>query len=410
MAQGPPPDAAAARLDREETTRRQMEDAERIRAIETAAQREATENLAKVLAEEKRLTAAQTAAVERLNRAGAAARDMKAYLETLERARAEAQERIGKREAILQRLLPAMLRMSKYPMDTMLGSPLPPEDTIRGLILVRYLARQAVADVDALTEDRKALEAATHAATETAPRLAAAEAARAREADALAPQLAEIQARRDAAEQEATAAARRAAAEAARAKTLRDMLQTLETQRRLEEAKAREDVLRAERDQKTAAAEAARMRQAAMSRAAGAGTLAANAKPAGQLVQPVSGTLLRGWGDPEDGEPATGQSWQTESDAQVMAPCAGAVVFAEPFRGYGMLVIVDCGGGHHAVLSGLDRTLVAPGRSVAAGDPIGAMRSDPDGSAGAAAPPVLYLELRKGGRPVNPAPWIRSAG
>lgn len=390
-----------------------MEDAERVRATELAAQREATEKIAAALAEEKRLSAAQSAAFERLTRASQAAKDMKAYLETLERARADAQERIGKREAVLQRLMPAMLRVSKNPVETMLGSPLAPEDTIRGLILVRYLARQAIADADALTEDRKALEAATKAAAETAPRLAAAEAARAREADALAPQLAEIHARREAAEQEAAGAARRAAAEAARAKTLRDMLQTLETQRRLEEARTREDVLRAERDQKTVAAEAARLRQAAMSRAAGAGMLAASAKPAGQLTQPVAGTLLRGWGDPEDGEPATGQSWQTEAGAEVAAPCTGGVVFAEPFRGYGMLVIVDCGGGYHAVLSGLDRTTVAPGRTVTAGDAVGAMRMGAGDSASgpvAEGPPVLYLELRKGGRPVNPVPWIRPAG
>ena len=63
------------------------------------------------------------------------------------------------------------------------------------------------------------------------------------------------------------------------------MLQILETQRRLEEARAREDELRAEREQKDAAADAARVRQAALSRPTGAGTLAANAKPAGQIIR-----------------------------------------------------------------------------------------------------------------------------
>src|SRR6202011_2183775 len=111
-----------------------------------------------------------------------------------------------------------------------------------------------------------------------------------------------------------------------------------------------------------------------LGRPTGAGTLAANAKPAGQITAPVTGALLRGWGDPEDGEPATGQSWQTEPGAPVLAPCGGVVAFAEPFRGYGLLVIIDCGGGYHAVLGGLERVVVVPGRTLLGGDVIGTMR------------------------------------
>ncbi|MSP01176.1 MAG: hypothetical protein EXR07_09040 [Acetobacteraceae bacterium] len=412
-AQSGPGPGTAPSTDREATARGQVEDAERVRAAEAETQREAIANLARALADEKRLTVAQAAAFERLKRAETAVNDVSAYMLTLEQARAEAQARIDKREALLLRLIPVMLRMSEHPLETLLSSPLSPEDTVRGLIIIRYLARQAVAEGGALAEDRAALEAASRATAEAAPRLAAAKAARAHEADVLGRQLAATRAQREAAEQEAALAARRVAAEAARAKNLRDMLQILETQRRLEDVRAREDVLRAERDQKVIALEAARLRQAAMGRPAGAGTLAADAKPSGQLTMPVAGSLLRGWGDPEDGEPATGQSWQTEPGAQVVAPCGGTIAFAEPFRGYGLLVIIDCGGGYHAVLSGMDQIAVAPGRPIHSGDSIGTMRaavetagSDP----AAVGPPVLYLELRKGGRPVNPAPWVRAPG
>jgi septal ring factor EnvC (AmiA/AmiB activator) len=280
------------------------------------------------------------------------------------------------------------------------------------MLILRTVTRQAAQNLRELEADRKALDDATQAAATLAPQLAAAEAARAFEADALAQRLADTKDRRAAAEQDAADAARRAAAEAARATTLRSMLQILETQRRLEEAKAREDVLRADRDQKTLAAEAARLRQAALTRPTGAGTLAATAKPAGQLTPPVSGTLLVGWGDPRDGEPATGQSWQTEAGARVVAPCGGTVAFAEPFRGYGLLVIIDCGGGYHAVLSGLYQLAVAPGRTIQDGDVVGAMgpaaKTASSGDAAVAAP-VLYLELRKAGRPVDPAPWLKPA-
>jgi len=375
--------------------------------------------------------------------------------------------------------------MSDYPVETLLGAQRSAEDAVRGILVLRGIARQAEIEARSLVEDREALDVATKAAAAIAPRLAAAEAARSLEADFLARRVAETKERRESAEQDAASAARRAAAEAARANSLRSMLQVLETQRRLEEARAREDELRAEREQRETAAEAARLRQAALTRPTGAGTLTANAKPVGQILPPVAGTLVRGWGDPDGGEAATGQSWQTAPGAKVVAPCGGIVAFAEPFRGYGLLVIIDCGGGYHAVLAGLEQNAVAPGRTVIGGDLVGTMQAATGlattgqattgqatmgqvaagqvaagqvatgqattgqatsgqattgqvatgqvgtgqaatgqattgqattGQAAIAASsgipaipptPVLYFELRKGGRPVNPAPWLK---
>jgi septal ring factor EnvC (AmiA/AmiB activator) len=409
---GVPPVAPPSRepIGREDAARRQVEDAERVRSMQVDAQRAATEQAAQALAEEQRLTAAQSEAFERLKRAEAAVDEMTRHMLDLNQRRAEAQNRIDKRVAALRPLLPAVVRMSEYPVETLLGARVPAEDAIRGILVLRTIARQAQADARSLAEDRQALDEATKAAAEVAPRLAAAEAARAIEVAGLARELADAKDRLASAEQDAADAARRAAAEAARADSLRSMLEILETQRRLEEARAREDVLRAERDQKAAAADAARMRQAALSRPTGAGTLSANAKPAGQLTRPVAGKLLRGWGDPEDGEPATGQSWQTEPGARVVAPCGGTIAFAEPFHGYGLLVIIDCGGGYNAVVSGLDQLAVVPGRAIQDGDPLGTMKAAAKGDAAPAEPPVLYIELRKAGRPVDPAPWLTPMG
>jgi septal ring factor EnvC (AmiA/AmiB activator) len=412
--------------------------------MQVDVQRVATEQAAQALAEERRLTAEQGEAFERLKHAEAAVHEMTRRMLDLNQRRADAQGHIERRIAALRPLLPVIVRMSTYPVETLLGAQVPADDAVRGILVLRTIAQQAEADARSLIEDREALDAATKAAAEVAPQLAAAEAARSYEADSLARQLAETQERREAAQQDAADAARRAAAEAARANTLRSMLQILETQRRLEEARAREDVLRAQRDQKDIAAEAARLRQVALSRPTGAGTLAADAKPAGQITPPVAGSLVRGWGDSEEGEPATGQSWQTEPGARVVAPCGGTVAFAEPFRGYGLLIIIDCGGGYHAVLGGLDQMEVAPGRAVQGGDPVGTMQaaisrsgtpsssptgtasgtlsgvspstqsgapSGPRSSTAAATPsPILYFELRKAGRPVNPAPWLKPSG
>jgi len=434
----------------EDVTRRQVAESERLRAMQVDAQSAATEQAAQAMAEEKRLSAEQSAALERLKHADAAVNEATQRLQDLDQRRAEAQGRIDRLVAALAPVVPVILRMSIYPVETLLGSQAPAEDSVRGVLVMRTIAHQAELDARSLIEDRTALDAATKAAAEVGPQLAAARAARSAEADALAQQLAETVEHRKAAEQDAENAAKRAAAEAARADTLRSMLQILETQRRLEEAQAREDELRAQREQKDAAAEAARVRQAALSRPTGSGALTTDAKPVGQILQPVAGTLVRSWGDPQDGEPATGESWQTAPRARVIAPCNGTVAFAEPFRGYGLLLIIDCGGGYHAILAGLDQMQVSPGQAVLGGDAVGAMqaagtagpsalhagsatsdsaasgpadsRSDPasavtrgalaDAPAGTRSPqsPILYVELRKAGRPVNPIPWLKSSG
>jgi len=71
--------------------------------------------------------------------------------------------------------------------------------------------------------------------------------------------------------------------------------------------------------------------------------------------------------------------------------------------------VVDCGGGTHFVLSGLFRIDAEVGQTLQPGEPVGIMPSwDPriPGSN----KPLLYVELRRNGVPVNPAPFLRSGG
>ena len=91
----------------------------------------------------------------------------------------------------------------------------------------------------------------------------------------------------------------------------------------------------------------------------------------------------------------------------MVAPCGGRVAFAAPFRSYGLLLIVDCGGGYHAVLAGFDRLDAKVGQQVAAGEPVGVMPGWEPGASGKR--PSLYVELRRAGQPVNPAPWLRAS-
>ena len=85
------------------------------------------------------------------------------------------------------------------------------------------------------------------------------------------------------------------------------------------------------------------------------------------------------------------------------------MVFAAPFRSYGLLLIVDCGGGYHAVLAGFDRLDVKVGQTRR-----GRRAGRRDAGLGTrcipASRPSLYVELRRDGQPVNPAPWLRASG
>ena len=85
---------------------------------------------------------------------------------------------------------------------------------------------------------------------------------------------------------------------------------------------------------------------------------------------------------------------------EVVAPLAGTVVFAGPFKGYGKLLIIKHGRGYHTLLAGLARIEARVGDKLLSGEPIGAMATQ----AGIAN--QLYLELRHSGRPINPLPWL----
>jgi len=166
-------------------------------------------------------------------------------------------------------------------------------------------------------------------------------------------------------------------------------------------ARAAQDAARADR-QNQGAQNAARARQVALSRPAGPGLAGA------PLVTPVAGRIVRAWGAPAEDGPATGVTFSTAPAAFVSSPCTGRVGFAAPFRSYGRLIIVECGGGYDFVLAGMDRLDAVVGAQVQAGEPVGRMADfDPAESADR---PGLYVELRRGGSAVDPMPYLKRKG
>jgi septal ring factor EnvC (AmiA/AmiB activator) len=397
--------AQAAPAPNPDAARQQMQDAVRARDAERDHQKDAAQRAAADAAEERRLAAQRVAAAERLRQSETATEAVANRMAALARQREDAEARLRQQAEAMTPLLPLIERMSLYPTETLLAVPAGPEDTLRGVLVLAGISHQIETEAEALRREQAAVDAATAALRAEAPKLAAAEAVQAGQAADLDRQIAAAQADRRAASDEATAAAKQAAEQASRADSLRDAIAQLETERRAAEARAQQEAVQAERQKQAVAAAAARNRQEALARPTGAGTIPAAARPGGQLTAPVAGTIVRAWGDATDAGPATGISYQAAPNARVVSPCGGRVVFAQPFRSYGNLLIVDCGGGYHAVLAGLARLDIAVGRSVAIGEPVGVMPGwDP---AAGARRPSLYVELRRAGQPVDPAPWLK---
>jgi septal ring factor EnvC (AmiA/AmiB activator) len=124
----------------------------------------------------------------------------------------------------------------------------------------------------------------------------------------------------------------------------------------------------------------------------------------GALPWPVAGQVTAKFGDNR----ASGVKWEgvviaTERDAPVKAVAAGRVVYADWLPGLGLLAIIDHGEGYLSLYGHNDRLLKAVGEPVEAGEPIAAA-----GDTGGRAAPELYFEIRRAGRPVDPAPWFKT--
>jgi septal ring factor EnvC (AmiA/AmiB activator) len=129
---------------------------------------------------------------------------------------------------------------------------------------------------------------------------------------------------------------------------------------------------------------------------------AATPSPAAGLAGfalPVDGRLVAGFGAVSPGKAASrGIAIAPLGGAQAVAPAAGRVAYAGPYRGYGNIVIIEHPGGWTSLVTGLAQLDVRVGRELVGGAPLG--------TAGPGRP-VIGLELRRGGEPVNPLDLLR---
>ena len=124
-----------------------------------------------------------------------------------------------------------------------------------------------------------------------------------------------------------------------------------------------------------------------------------------QLPLPAAGRRVLAFGDrTQFGGQSKGIVLETRFSAQITSPCDGWVVYAGPFRSYGQLLIINAGNGYHVLLAGMSQIDVQLGQFILAAEPVGTMAPKAKAATQENAP-VLYVEFRKDGRPVDPAPW-----
>jgi septal ring factor EnvC (AmiA/AmiB activator) len=123
----------------------------------------------------------------------------------------------------------------------------------------------------------------------------------------------------------------------------------------------------------------------------------------GRMGWPVQGVIKARFGtERQEGR----MQWQglligAPEGAQVHAVADGEVLFTAWMPHYGLVGIVDHGGGFLSLYGHNQTLLRRPGERVRAGEVLGRV-----GTSGGRATPALYFEIRQGGNPVNPERWL----
>ncbi|MFO7982101.1 MAG: peptidoglycan DD-metalloendopeptidase family protein [Desulfuromonadales bacterium] len=125
----------------------------------------------------------------------------------------------------------------------------------------------------------------------------------------------------------------------------------------------------------------------------------------GMLPWPAKGRILVGFGTSKHPELGTrhssnGIEIEAGDNQPIHAVAPGQVVFADAFKGYGNLVIVDHGESFHSLYGNVLRLNTKVGDQLEAGDILA--YSGHSGSSG------LYFEIRHHGAPLDPMIWLGS--
>lgn len=374
---GSPPAAAQGRTDKAKAERKLDDVRSQLQQLSKSQAQTASER-ARINAELARRAKALASAAAALHATEQQLAARQGDLEQLQQQRSTLQQGLKRQQAAIAQLLRATYALGKgSDLRLLLGD----EDVARiarALAYSRYFQQDRVRRVQALMDDLATLQSLEEAIAREQQALEATRAQQAEQTRALAAQRAEQKKLADAIDATYRDESERLAA----LKQDEQSLTALVT--RLQAA-----IDRAARE----AAERERNRPAAGGGKAGGGTAPVLADIRGDLPWPAPGEV-HNYGN--------GVLIRAPGGSEVRAVAKGRVVYASFLRGYGMLVILDHGGGWMSMYGNNEALLHGVGDTVAAGAPVGTAMAPTGINTGA------YFELRHGNKPVDPRRWLAS--
>ncbi len=334
-------------------------------------------------------TAQEAAAVAaRIQQAEAGRAANEARIRMIDRQRANLRARLAQRQRPVMQLTAALQRLSRRPAVLSLLRP----GSVRDTMYMRALLETMLPDVERRTAALRAEIARGRSLQQEARRASAALRASEQELGMRRQALAALETRQRLASREASGVAdreaERALALAEQARDLGGLVRQLDAAGLIRDSLARLPgplvrPARPEDSQVTAVAAQPEL-----------------ASGLGRYQLPLAGRLVAGFGDLQPGLPRSrGISIAARAGAQAVAPAAGRVAFAGPYRGYGNIVIIEHPGGWTTLVTGLGQLDAQIGQRLVAGSPLGVAGPGK---------PLVGLELRRNGEPVNPLDLIRA--
>ncbi|MBR1601529.1 MAG: peptidoglycan DD-metalloendopeptidase family protein [Alphaproteobacteria bacterium] len=314
-------------------------------------------------------------------------------LEKLQEHLNQSEIKFNSEHGMLVETLTALQSLALRPSEAVLAQPLSPVDLMRSSLLLRGSIHSLRERAEII---RQGIEDISNQKEEIAKRLKDLE----KENKLLAEQQADmkkmskqksdmyakISSQSKEAQQKATALANQAG-------SLRDLLDKLEKQRALQQKQMAEK----QRLARERAADKVREDKGIIPESSAGAINFAKAK--GRLSRPARGPILTKFHqEMSKGVVSNGIDIKTASNAQVIAPYDGTVIFAGPFKNFANLLIIDHGDGYTSLLSGLEETDAKVGQTLLAGEPVGNMPSGNNAK--------LHMEIRQNNRPLNPADWL----
>lgn len=342
------------------------------------------------------------------------------------------EQALNEQDADMQATLAALSRVARRPDTVNLNSTAPLVNKVRAASLMRHAVPQIERQAQTLADELTMLAAQKRTQVEAQQDLTAAKRLIGDKRTKLAALLAKKKSTSTQISAELKATRNRVAALETQAKDLEDLLKRIEADRKREEmdrAKNRQTAPRPHlltRNVKTANRPTLRTIQIAQAPAQRPAPSQTNKGPRpelsfdgnftsrkGKLRLPVRGRVIREFGGRTHKGAAAeqGVTFAVPAGSQAIASAAGKVVYAGPFRSLGGLVILNVGENYHLLIAGLSQIDVQVGQALLAGEPIGIVmpqsrQIDGRNSTGLNDKSTLYVEVRRNGKPVNPAYWF----